>query len=115
MRHILSLAFVAVAFVLMFAGSANAAPGAKVGKGVSKTSTVSGTVVGYQENKHAKKLVVSVANDDGKTEERSIKLDDSTKLTLDGQSIAASALRAGEKVTITLTRKIATQITATSN
>jgi hypothetical protein len=100
-----------VAFAMTSA--VQAAPGK--GKGAAKTSTVTGTVVGYQEHKQKKNLVISVPNDDGKTEEKTIKLDDSTKVTLDGQTVAASALRAGEKVTITLARKVASQVTATSH
>jgi len=102
-----------LAMVFSITAAVQAAPQKGKGKAAT-TSTVTGTVVGYQEHKQAKKLVVSVANDDGKTEEQSIKLDDSTKVTLDGNTVAASALRAGEKVTVTLTKKIATQITATS-
>jgi len=95
-------------------GTSSLAQAAKGAKKADKTSTVNGTVVGYQEHSHAKKLVVSVTNDDNQVEERSIRLDDSTKITLDGQTVTASALRAGEKVTINLTKKTATQVTATS-
>jgi hypothetical protein len=106
---------IAIVLAFVVAVASGSVVRAEPGKGAAKTSTVSGTVVGYQENKHAKKLVISVPNDEGKTEEKTIKLDDSTKVTLDGQTIAASALRAGEKVTITMAKKIASQIAATSN
>ena len=113
MRRIL-----AIVVTLAFAMTSVAVAAPVAGKGKNKdanTSTLSGTVIGYQEHKKNKQLVISVANDDGKLIEQSVRLDDSTKVTLDGNPIAASALRAGEKVTITLAKKTATQVTATSN
>ena len=64
-----------LAMVFSITAAVQAAPQKGKGKAAT-TSTVTGTVVGYQEHKQAKKLVVSVANDDGKTEEQSIKLDE---------------------------------------
>ena len=95
------------------ASAAVAAPGK--GKAAPKSSTITGTVVGYQEHGKHKNLVVSVANDEGKPQEQSVKLEDSTKITLDGNTVAASALRAGEKVTVTIVKKVATEVTATSH
>jgi hypothetical protein len=105
-----------IALVLTLAftitSAAVAAPGKKA---ASKTSTITGTIVGYQEHGKHKNLVISVANDTGKPQEQSVKLDDSTKITLDGNTVAASALRAGEKVIVTIVKKVATEVTATSN
>ena len=105
---------IALVLTLAFAmtSTAVAAPGKKA---APKTSTITGTVVGYQEHGKHKNLVVSVTNDDGKPQEQSVKLGDSTKITLDGNTVAASALRAGEKVTVTIVKKVATEVTATSN
>jgi hypothetical protein len=109
--------FFALILVFAFALSSTtlAAPGKGKGKAAAKTTTLTGTVVGYQEHKKHKQLVISVPNDDGKSQEQSVRIDDSTKITLNGNSVAASALRAGEKVTVTLSKKVATEVAATSN
>ena len=108
------LRMIALVLTLTFAiaSAAVAAPGKKA---APKTSTVTGTIVGYQEHGKHKNLVVSVANDDGKPQEQSVKLEDSTKITLDGNTVTASALRAGEKVTVTIVEKVATEVTTTSH
>ena len=105
---------ICIVCLLAFALTSTAFASPVKGKGAAKTSTVTGSFVGFQENKNHKKIVITVTSADGKPQEQSIRIDDSTKILLDGNPVASTSLQPGETLTITLTKKIATEIDAVS-
>lgn len=104
--------FIVCVLAFALASPAFAVPGKN--RGAAKTSTVTGSFVGFQENKNHKKIVITVTSADGKTQEQSVRIDDSTKITLDGNPATSTSLKPGETLTISLTKKLATEIDAVS-
>lgn len=76
----------------------------------SGTKSVTGTIVKVSGHK----LTVSITSKKGKVKERQVKVDDKTKITLDGAQVKLSDLKKDQQVTLTLDHHLATEIAATS-
>lgn len=74
------------------------------------TKSIAGTVVKISGHK----LTLTVTSKKGKTRERSVKVDDKTKITLDGIDAKLSDLKKDQQVTVKLEHRLATEIVATS-
>ena len=109
MRVLCYMVIMVIAF--SFAPQAHAAGPLAKGKGAN-TQTISGTVVGFKGK--AMRLTISFAGDDGSVKERTFRTSEQTKVTLNGNPVPLSALRAGLRVTVTANRRLATEIAATS-
>lgn len=89
----------------------NLAADSAAASGQQKHRAVHGTVVKVDGST----LVISVTNKNGQTRDRKIKTDDKTKVTVDGKDAKLADLKAGEKVTITTEKRVATEIAAVTS
>jgi len=103
--------WMAILAALIFASAFSpATQAARIGKIARQTRVLTGTVVGFD----GKRLAISFTTPKGQTRERKIRGNKETKVTLDGTPVEFSSLRAGEKVTVTLSHGVATEVIASS-
>ena len=101
-------AFLALALVCAFSPLLQAAD--KTTDASTAAKSIAGTVVKVSGHK----LTLTVTSRKGKTRERSVKVDDKTKITLDGAEAKLSDLKKDQQVTVKVDHRLATEIVATS-
>jgi hypothetical protein len=96
-----------VAVIAVGAGPATQPAGKKVPAGGERT--IHGMVAGVE----GRVLRISILRKKSELKERRVRTSKATSITLNQKSVALSALKAGENVTIKLTHGVATHVDAT--